>query len=194
VKPSNTLYHGERVTDDAGRILGQRVTVNGRVLSPDRSRKVFDHSPDGFEWGYGGSGPAQLALALILDATGSPVLARRAYQWFKWATVACWGRAWTITAGEIFEWLRQWERETRAELDGAGDPDGGQVETKPAQPVCVGVRRCRACGCRDEDCRQCVAATGYPCAWVKGEDPPLCTRCAARARPGELLPVEGGVS
>jgi hypothetical protein len=27
-----------------------------------------NHSPDGFEWGYHGSGPAQLALAILLHA------------------------------------------------------------------------------------------------------------------------------
>lgn len=30
---------------------------------------VANHSPTGHEWGYGGSGPAQLALDLLLDAT-----------------------------------------------------------------------------------------------------------------------------
>lgn len=34
-------------------------------------RRVVHHSPDGFEWGYGGSGPADLALniaqAILLD-------------------------------------------------------------------------------------------------------------------------------
>jgi hypothetical protein len=29
---------------------------------------LFNHSPDGFNWGYGGSGPAQLALAILADA------------------------------------------------------------------------------------------------------------------------------
>lgn len=28
---------------------------------------VRSHSPTGFEWGYGGSGPAQLALAMLID-------------------------------------------------------------------------------------------------------------------------------
>jgi len=28
---------------------------------------LWNHSPDGFEWGYGGSGPAQLALAIYQD-------------------------------------------------------------------------------------------------------------------------------
>lgn len=31
---------------------------------------LFNHSPDGFEWGYGGSGPAQLALAILADFLG----------------------------------------------------------------------------------------------------------------------------
>jgi peptide/nickel transport system substrate-binding protein len=33
-------------------------------------RHVSVHSPTGLEWGYGGSGPADTALAILLDATG----------------------------------------------------------------------------------------------------------------------------
>jgi Family of unknown function (DUF6166) len=33
------------------------------------SLKLWNHSPSGFNWGYGGSGPAQTALALLLDWT-----------------------------------------------------------------------------------------------------------------------------
>jgi len=45
------------------------------------------HSPDGFEWGYGGSGPADLAWALLADAVGAQV-ADELYQRFKWDVVA----------------------------------------------------------------------------------------------------------
>lgn len=38
-------------------------------------------------------------------------------------------------------------------------------------------RKCRVCGCTDDDCRQCIEAQGFPCEWVE-ED--LCSRCAAR--------------
>jgi hypothetical protein len=31
---------------------------------------LFNHSPTGFSWGDGGSGPAQLAVALLADALG----------------------------------------------------------------------------------------------------------------------------
>jgi hypothetical protein len=36
-------------------------------LSPRFSQKIRNHSPDGFEVGYPGSGPAQLALAILID-------------------------------------------------------------------------------------------------------------------------------
>jgi ParB/RepB/Spo0J family partition protein len=38
-----------------------------------------------------------------------------------------------------------------------------------------GVRKCRVCGCTDDDCSQCVEKTGEPCHWVE-ED--LCSACA----------------
>lgn len=44
------------------------VTINGVKLSPAPSLKVRNHSPTGFAWGYSGSGPSQLALAILLKA------------------------------------------------------------------------------------------------------------------------------
>ena len=44
---------------------------------------VRNHSPDGFAWGYGGSGPAQLALAMLCDALGDVERASAIYQRFK---------------------------------------------------------------------------------------------------------------
>jgi len=41
------------------------VVVNGKPLNPRND--LMNHSPDGFEYGYGGSGPAQLALAILAD-------------------------------------------------------------------------------------------------------------------------------
>lgn len=33
-------------------------------------KEIRNHSPTGFEWGYNGSGPAQLALAILADHFG----------------------------------------------------------------------------------------------------------------------------
>ena len=43
------------------------VKMNGVSFDPARSQQLRNHSPNGFEWGYGGSGPSQLALALLLE-------------------------------------------------------------------------------------------------------------------------------
>jgi hypothetical protein len=44
----------------------KQVWLNGEHLNPVPSQKVWNYSPDGFNWGYGGSRPAQLALAILL--------------------------------------------------------------------------------------------------------------------------------
>jgi uncharacterized protein DUF6166 len=60
------------------------------------------HSPTGFEWGYGGSGPAQLALALVADACGRKYAVAPIYQRVKAAIVAGLPHAgWTLTQGQV---------------------------------------------------------------------------------------------
>lgn len=76
------------------------VTVNDRPLHP--RLEVHNHSPTGFEWGYGGSGPAQLALALLADHFGDPHRALALYQEFKRMVVANLAyERWTLTAADI---------------------------------------------------------------------------------------------
>lgn len=64
----------------------RRVYVNRRILEPGESQKVWNHSPDGFAWGYGGSGPAQFALALLMLYVDADT-AQQYYQSFKFAFV-----------------------------------------------------------------------------------------------------------
>ena len=74
---------------------------------------LFNHSPTGFSWGYGGSGPAQLALALLADALGDDDRAVRLHQCFKFKVVACWpeGERWWITAEQIAAVVKVIEQE-----------------------------------------------------------------------------------
>lgn len=60
----------------------RRVFVGGEELLPDESQRFINHSPDGFSWGYQGSGPAQLSLAILLKFLNS-TLALQWYQEFK---------------------------------------------------------------------------------------------------------------
>lgn len=50
-------YEGKR---DNGSAV---VHIDGAPLHPRND--LVNHSPDGFEWGYAGSGPSQLALAIL---------------------------------------------------------------------------------------------------------------------------------
>ena len=76
------------------------VSVNGRPLNPRLD--LWNHSPTGFEWGYGGSGPAQLALALLADHFGGDHRAVELHHDFKWAVVAKLPkRGWTLTSRQI---------------------------------------------------------------------------------------------
>lgn len=63
--------------------------LNGKEITQGKSWRVVNHSPDGFNHGYGGSGPAQLALAICLELLDNDIpAALSAYQRFKWDVVA----------------------------------------------------------------------------------------------------------
>ena|SRR5579872_5629706 len=58
-----------------------RVYINGKQLSWKRSFKYLQKSISGFEWGYGGAGPQQLAFAILLALTTEDI-ARKLYYSF----------------------------------------------------------------------------------------------------------------
>lgn len=66
----------------------RQVLINGAVLDPAPSQRLWNHSPDGFNWGYAGSGPAQLALAILLQTGVSDERAVRLHQAFKFDFIA----------------------------------------------------------------------------------------------------------
>lgn len=96
------LYVGLR-----GCCLVPTVTVNGRLLDPAPSLKLRNHSPDGWEWGYNGSGPAQLALGILLEHTCDAEVAQQHYQDFKDAFITRAHReAFEISGEQIDAWLK----------------------------------------------------------------------------------------
>lgn len=68
----------------SGILSTRQVFIDGVELDPKAGQEIINHSPDGFMWGYGGSGPAQLALSIVLFITNSIT----GYQNFKWEFVA----------------------------------------------------------------------------------------------------------
>lgn len=102
-----TRYWGKRISTCGHQPVYKQLLPDGETteLSPVASQRLRNHSPDGFQWGYGGAGPAQLALALLLDVTGNPEVAQAYYQDFKFHIVASWGEEWSITNQQILRWL-----------------------------------------------------------------------------------------
>ena len=85
---------------------GNRCTVSIfdgiKTTALPQRQGLINHSPDGFGWGYGGSGPSQLALAMCADALGDDREAVRVYQAFKNAFVALQtGDEWEVSAAEV---------------------------------------------------------------------------------------------
>ena len=81
------------------------ITVDGAPLDWRSSLAVGNHSPTGPAWGYGGSGPAQRALAILLAVTDAAT-AERLYQQFKWSVIApIEADRWALDAGDVLNWL-----------------------------------------------------------------------------------------
>lgn len=70
-----------------GTAIERNIYVNGKKINPAVSQAFKNHSPDGFNWGYGGSGAAQTALAICMQFM-SPEDALRVYQYFKFMVIA----------------------------------------------------------------------------------------------------------
>ena len=87
VKPGN-YYAGHH------KAQGVLVTVtrSGRTKLLDPRCDLRNNASTGFAWGYNGSGPAQLALAILIDyfgaKPGGKALAEALYQPFKFTVIA----------------------------------------------------------------------------------------------------------
>jgi hypothetical protein len=89
-------YRGDRTID------GLEVTVDRNSLDESFDLKVV--SEDGFEWGYEGASPSQLALAILADAKGREY-ALANYELFMREIVANFNNEWEMTIPDIDEAL-----------------------------------------------------------------------------------------
>jgi hypothetical protein len=75
-------YHGRRTEHGCA----VDVEEGGECCLLDPRRDIRNHSVE-FEWGYAGSGPAQLALALAADVLGDDDRAQAVYQQLKFRLI-----------------------------------------------------------------------------------------------------------
>lgn len=99
------VYEGTVEGDHFGARVTVRMDEHHELLAPRLDLR--NHSPDGFAWGYGGSGPAQLALAILADATRDDKVAMRYYQVFKELVVSKIpaDRPFRLTARAVRNWV-----------------------------------------------------------------------------------------
>ena len=78
-----------------------------QIAPLDPCIKMVNHSPTGFAWGYQGSGPAQLAFALLYHVTKDKETSQRFYQRFKADVIGAMPREgnWKLSYNDIVEWL-----------------------------------------------------------------------------------------
>jgi hypothetical protein len=111
---SAKYYEGHR-TESGVTVTVRDTGAPGGVRTLDPRLDLFNHSPSGFEFGYGGSGPAQLALAICADVLGDDERALRVYQDFKWrVTAPIDGDDFSITEARAREVIAEIERERAA--------------------------------------------------------------------------------
>jgi len=90
---------------DGGDIILRRIAG---VATANVPHVIKRHSPTGYEWGYEGSGPAELALNILYAVTGDEAVAARYYQEFKRQFIARVPQpGGVIKRAEILEWLRK---------------------------------------------------------------------------------------
>jgi hypothetical protein len=104
--------------EDCRRFLEDARTEPIRISRRDGvnvAHRFVHHSPTGFAWGYGGSGPSDLALNILAEFVPPPE-AYRLHQQFKWDVVARipWEGT-TIPAEDVRRWIEeQWRKEEQA--------------------------------------------------------------------------------
>lgn len=99
---ASTVYHGHR---DPTAPVGEECTVRVDGEPLDMRYDLLSASPSGFQWGYGGSGPAQLAVALLAHAYDEEFAAEH-YQWFKRDVVSeLHEDGWTLSKNEIEQFV-----------------------------------------------------------------------------------------
>ena len=95
-----------------GEARTRKVSIGKKELSPRKSQRVYNHSPDGFNWGYGGSGPSQLALAIMLRYLPREK-ALKLYQDFKREVIAGLpvGHNFELPVESVLNWVAQQNHE-----------------------------------------------------------------------------------
>jgi len=94
--------------------VGYRRSRRGPWRPLEPRLDLGNHSPTGFEWGYGGSGPQQLALALVAHVTGDDTRAKWVSQRLKQRIISRLPHdGWKLSSVKLLRAIEEIENEER---------------------------------------------------------------------------------
>jgi hypothetical protein len=109
------MLHFRGLTSDGCRVVVYYTHGQAEQVLPLRLDLRY-HSPSGHNWGYGGSGAAQTALAILAAVLGDN-WALLLYQDYKWEVVARLKHdGWTLTSADVLTWFQGIPKEERDEM------------------------------------------------------------------------------
>ncbi|HUS48921.1 MAG TPA: DUF6166 domain-containing protein [Candidatus Paceibacterota bacterium] len=103
----NLLYFSDKKKMGHNTVMVREEQQNKEYLDYE-VKHIVRHSPDGFQWGYGGSGPSDLALSILTDycqRMNIENIADKYYQQFKIDFISTAKDKINITSNQIKEWL-----------------------------------------------------------------------------------------
>ena len=107
MKYSDVEYYGKK-EEIGGCYIYRKINHDKFIL-----KQIGRHSPDGFQWGYGGSGPAETALCILLDFVKlfnikdiDGDFVEQNYQKFKWDFISSIKGDLKINGNDINNWLK----------------------------------------------------------------------------------------
>lgn len=121
------LIRGERDVDGTARVY-----IDDELLAPGSalwhtSLCLRNHSPTGPNWGYHGSGPAQLAIVILLVVTDTEE-AQRFYPLFRSGVLArLRADRWTLRVELVRRWLDQIRDQDHQAFAVSAEPDEAGV-------------------------------------------------------------------
>lgn len=112
-KKFKKIYFGVK---DLSKPRPLKITVIGydtrdNILKTYQLEHIERHSPDGFNWGYGGSGPADTALSILYDYTQDMSESLALYQELKNDFIAGFEKCLGIFSFELDKWLTKKRKE-----------------------------------------------------------------------------------
>ncbi len=95
---NNHVFKGHKT------LLGSRYVTYGEVELPTMY-ELFPQSKDGFDWGYNGAGPTQLAFSMLYQLTNLEFAKENATKFTNDVIRTLSSRDWLLNASDVLEWI-----------------------------------------------------------------------------------------